>query len=293
MKRLIAAIFLVQSLSVSADENKFECPPTGASVPDPQRSETYAGMPFQPGEEAKYELKYGLLRVLVGYGFMRVMPPEKQPVIVVSKDGKPVEEKRWQRIFQSEAFTGDWYKMIFAAHDKILAVSRPWDYGITKFYIKQNEEKPFVRRYKIEKWLDFDHVRCKVSERSKDEQKNREETKEFDFKPTSVDALGALYRLRTFDFKKDKQVRVPIYTSEKNWWMEANVEGYETITVNAGTFPCAKISLKTFIGKDLQQRGKLTLWMATDHPNRPMVKIEGEVTFGSIYLSLERLTPGP
>jgi hypothetical protein len=29
-----------------------------------------------------------------------------------------------------------------------------------------------------------------------------------------------------------------------------------------------------------------------EHPNRIMVKVEGEVTFGSVYLEIDRFTPG-
>ncbi len=268
------------------------CAPSLDPVPDISRSETYKGQPFQPGEEARYTLKYGLLRVHVGYGFLRVQPPTKYSVATGKKNGQTIEENRWHRVFAAEAYTGDWYKMIFAGHDKLQAFSRPWDYGVTKFYIAQDEEKPFVRRFHAEKWLDFNHVDCQVHERMVDHKKQKEKEEQHFLQPAAVDALGALYRLRTFKFEPDKTERMLVYTSEKNWWLEATPLVIETIETPLGPLKAQKLGVKTYLGKELQQRGTLFVWIATEHPNRPMVKVEGEVTFGSIHLLLDQFTPG-
>jgi hypothetical protein len=272
--------------------------PNGEVCPEPQtapnlpRSDTYKGMPFQPGEEARYILKYGLVKVHVGYGFLRVQPPTRHTMPVARKNGTTIQESRWHRVFAAEAYTGDWYKMIFAGHDKMQAFSRPWDFGVTKFYISQDEEKPFVRRYHAEKWLDFDHVNCRVSERMVDHKKKREKNSEHFLMPSADDALGALYKLRTYDWQLNKTERVLVYTSEKNWWLEATPVALEKVKTEIGTHKAFKLNVKTYLGQELQQRGKLFVWIAADHPNHPMLRVEGEVTFGSIYLELDRFTPG-
>lgn len=268
------------------------CPENPEPAPNLPRSDTYKGMPFQPGEEARYILKYGLVKVHVGYGFLRVQPPTKHTMPVARKNGVVVEEPRWHRVFSAEAYTGDWYKMIFAGHDKMQAFSRPWDFGVTKFYISQNEEKPFVRRYHAEKWLDFDHVNCKVNERTVDHKKKREKNDVHYLQPSADDALGALYKLRTVAWQLNKTERVLVYTSEKNWWLEATPIAVENVQTAIGKHKAYKLAVKTYLGKELQQRGKLFVWIAADHPNHPMLRVEGEVTFGSIYLELDRYTPG-
>jgi hypothetical protein len=269
-----------------------ECPENPEPAPDWPRADTYKGMPFQPGEEARYILKYGLVKVHVGYGFLRVQPPTKHTMPVAKKNGNVVSEPRWHRVFTAEAYTGDWYKMIFAGHDKMQAFSRPWDFGVTKFYMSQDEEKPFVRRFHAEKWLDFDHVTCKVNERTVDHKKKREKTEEHFLQPSADDALGALYKLRTYDWQLNKTERILVYTSEKNWWLEATPIAVETVKTAIGNHKAYKLTVKTYLGKELQQRGKLFVWIAADHPNHPMLRVEGEVTFGSIYLELDRFTPG-
>jgi len=266
--------------------------PEAEPAPNLPRADTYKDMPFQSGEEARYILKYGLVKVHVGYGFLRVQPPTKQIVSVARMNGALVKEPRWHRVFAAEAYTGDWYKMIFAGHDKMQAFSRPWDFGVTKFYISQNEEKPFVRRYHAEKWLDFDHVNCRVTERMVDHKKKREITDEHFLQPSADDALGAVYKLRTFNYQLNKTERVLVYTSEKNWWLEATPLALEEVKTAFGTHKAYKLAVKTYLGKELQQRGKLFVWIAADHPNHPMLRVEGEVTFGSVYLELDRYTPG-
>ncbi len=269
------------------------CSPIPAKVPDEgARSDVYKGVPFQPGEEARYVLKYGIMRVHVGYGFLRVQAPTKYKVSIGRKEEQVLEESRWHRVFSAEAYTGDWYKMVFAGHDTMQAFSRPWDFGVSKFYINQDEEKPLVRRFRAEKWLDFDHTQCRVQERTLDHKKNKEENGEHFLEPGAIDALGALYKLRTYDFELNKVERFLVYTSEKNWWLEATPLAFETVKTPYGTHKAVKLAVQSYLGKELQQKGKLFVWLATDMPEKPMLKVEGKVTFGSVYLEMDRFTPG-
>ncbi|MGE0171982.1 MAG: DUF3108 domain-containing protein [Oligoflexales bacterium] len=268
------------------------CPENVAPIPKAPRSKVYEAVPYKSGEVSKYELKYGALKVLVGYGFLRVEPPQNYKVKVPDAKGKAVEEQRWHMVLHAEAYTGDWYKMIFAGHDKIQALIRPWDLGVSKFYMNQNEEKPFVRRYVSEKWLDFDHFNCKVASKEIDHAKEKTKTGDYDFQAGALDTLGAVFHLRTFEYKLNQAVRFAVYSSEKNWMLEATPVAFEKVTVNAGTFDTVKLKLQTYIGKDLQQKGDVWVWVATKLPSKPLVKIEGEVTFGSIYLLLDTYKAG-
>lgn len=269
-----------------------ECPKVLKKSPKWRRSKTYKGVPFRPGEESRYELKYGALKVHVGYGFMRVAKPLKYKIPVGVVDGKLIEEKRWHRSFSVEAYTGDWYKAIFQAHDKLQAFSRPWDDGISKFYISEDHDKPFEKRTQREKWLDFNHINCKV--KTVEEIKHKGKTKEgvYDVMPGAVDALGAVYKLRSLNFEVGKSQKFLVYTSEKNWWLEARPLALEEVEVKAGTFKAMKVSLITSMGEDLEQKGGMVMWIATDHPNKPLIKVEGEAKFGSFYLELDRFNPG-
>ena len=268
------------------------CPENQPEIPDIKRSSVYAAYPFKQGEVAKYEMRYGLVKVLVGYGFMRVMPPVKEEILIGRKAGKPVIAKRYHMVFDSDAYTGDWYKMIFAGHDKIQALSRPWDFGISRFYINQDEEKPFVRRFRLERWLDYRQAECKVTVKEKDYVKNKEKNEDFDLEFGATDALGAIYKLRTYTYKMGEPAQFIVYSSEKNWLLEAHPVEFEKIIVGAGTFDTVRLSMRTYIGKELTQRGELDVWIAINHPSHPVVKVEGEAAFGSFYLLLDQFTPG-
>jgi len=268
------------------------CKPEQGPTPDQSRAETYKGLPYQPGEEVRYVLKYGALKVHVGYGYLRVQAPVKQQIKTVMADGKVVEESRWHRVYAAEAYTGDWYKYIFAGHDSLQSFARPWDGVVSKFYIKQNEEKPFVRRFDAEKWLDFDHSTCTVHQKFVDHKKKQEKLTDSYIDPKSIDAMAAAYKLRTFDYKLNKTERFLVYTSEKNWWLEATPTAVEDIPTAIGTHKAFKLTVKTYLGKELQQKGNLYVWVASDMPEHPILRIQGEVTFGSIYTEIDRFTPG-
>lgn len=269
-----------------------ECKPEIGPTPEWPRADTYKGLPYQPGEEIRYILKYGALKVHVGYGYLRVGSPVKQTFNTKMADGKIVQENRWHRVYSAEAYTGDWYKYIFAGHDSLQGFVRPWDGSVTKFYISQNEEKPFVRRFHQEKWLDFDHSICTAKQKTVDHKKKKEKYSEAYIDPQSLDAMSAAYKLRTFDYQLNKTERFMVFTSDKNWWLEATPLAVENVSTAIGTHKAFKLQVKTYLGKELQQRGALYVWIAQDHPQHPIVKIEGEVTFGSIYMEIDRFTPG-
>lgn len=275
-----------------APEENPPCKPVQGPTPELSRAETYKGLPYQPGEEVRYVLKYGALKVHVGYGYLRVQVPVKQQIKTLMPDGKTVEESRWHRVFAAEAYTGDWYKYIFAGHDSLQSFARPWDGVVSKFYINQNEEKPFVRRFNAEKWLDFDHSNCLVKQRFVDHKNKVEKLTESYIDPQSIDAMAAAYKLRTYNYQLNKTERFLVYTSEKNWWLEATPTAIEEIVTAIGTHKAYKLTVKTYLGKELQQKGNLYVWVAIDHPQHPILKIQGEVTFGSIYTEIDRFTAG-
>lgn len=267
------------------------CPASSVPLRKISRSSVYKDTPFKAGEVATFSLLYTTAKVHVGYGIMKVMPPLKYPVLVAN-NGKTSKKKIYHRVFHGEAYTGDWYKLIFAGHDKMQAMSRPHDFGISKFYFQQNEKKPFGRPTQKEKWLDFNHVDCKVTVREKDHTRNKERVDTYYLRKNAVDVYGALFKLRTLDYKVGRPEGFMIYTSEQNWMLKAVPLAEETVKVPAGTFKAFKINLETYIGKDLEQKGKFHIWIAKDHPNRPLVKVVAEVAFGTAIMHLEKFKPG-
>lgn len=275
-KSFIYGLLLLTAGVAFGEDIKVECPKNPKKPPEIARADVYKDVPFKAGEAATYELSWAGLKA--GYGTLEVRTPRKY-------------NDQWHRVFHVEASTGDWFSAIFVAKEEMEAISRPWDFGIAKFYMEQNEAKTFGRKFQQKKWLEFDHDNCKVRERTQQPEK-KEELAEHDLSPGAIDALGVLYALRARTFKIGQKERAPVYTSEKNWWLEAEPLAFEKITVPAGTFDTVKLKLTTFIGKELQQKGDVWAWVATNTPEKALIQVQGEIKIGSVFVKLHKFTPG-
>ncbi len=277
MKTMIILAAALSSIPLFAETVKVTCPnPLPVTPTNWSRTDTYKSTPYKAGEVAEYAVSW--MGMLAGYGTIEVQAPQKV-------DGV------WQRSYHVEARTGDWFKGIYTANDSASSVVRPWDEAATKFYVEQQEAKFLGGSFTMKKWLDFSHDRCKVNEKV-EHSKSGKETAERDLQYGALDALGAVFKLRTFDYSSGKAERFLVYTSEKNWYLEAKPVGIEDITVPAGKFKAMKVKLQTYIGKEMQQKGDVFAWIAEDAP-RTLVQIQGEIKIGSVYLRLSKYTPGP
>lgn len=266
----------VVGFSAPTPDFKVICPNPLPKVPtDLSRSDTYKDTPFKAGEVSEYAISW--MGMLAGYGTIEVQTPQKIDGI-------------WHRAYHVEGRTGDWFKGIYVANDQASALTRPWDWGVTKFYIEQQEGKFLGKSFSMKKWLDFNHDRCKVNEKSEQPGKPTQVV-ERDVQYGAVDVIGATLKLRTFNYVPGKAERFLVYTSEKNWFLEASPIGNEDVTVPAGTFKAMKVKLQTFIGKEMQQKGDVYVWIAND-PQRTLVQVQGEIKIGSVYMRLSKYIPG-
>lgn len=257
-------------VEVQPSEVPIDCPKVPPKTPEIPRAKVYDNVPFKAGEKAVYEATYG--GMLAGYATLEARSPM-------------IYNGVYHRVFHAEGKTGDWFSAIFVGLDKVEAYSRPWDFGISKFYLEQFEKGPFKSAYISHKWLEFKHNDCKVKEKTVRPGKP-ESFEDFPLSYGAIDALGVVYYMRTKDYKLGKTERAPVYTSEKNWWLEATPVAFETVEVAAGKFETVKLKLQTFLGKDLQQKGDVFVWLATKTPQRQLVQIQGEIKLGSVWLKL-------
>ncbi len=269
-------LLLAMAFPARAEDIPVVCPKNPAKAPLVERADVYKGMPFKAGESATYEITWAGLKA--GYGTLEVRKPQKY-------------QDAWHRVFHLSASTGDWFKAVFVAREDMEAISRPADFGIAKFYMEQDEGKIFSRPFQQKKWLEFDHEHCKVTERIAQPGKPAE-TLGHELSYGANDAMGVVYNLRTRTYKMGQKERAPVYTSEKNWWLEAEPIAFEKVTVPAGTFDTVKLKLQTYIGKDLQQKGDVYLWMATNTPERQLVQVQGEIKIGSVWMKLHQYKAG-
>ncbi len=278
MKWTVRGFVLAFMVGVSAESAEFKvtCPnPLPKTPTDLPRSDTYKNTPFKAGELSEYAISW--MGMLAGYGTIEIQAPQKINGV-------------WHRTYHVEGRTGEWFKGIYVANDSASAVVRPWDDGVTKFYIEQQEGKFLGKSFVMKKWLDFDHNRCKVLEKTEHSQTGNSLI-ERDVQYGAVDVIGSTLKLRTFNYVPGKVERFLVYTSEKNWFLEANPLGVEDVTVPAGTFKAMKLRLQTYIGKEMQQKGDVFVWIALDK-TRAMVQVRGDIKIGSVFMQLSKYTPG-
>jgi hypothetical protein len=214
----------------------------------------------------------------VGYGDLSVKPARKH-------------NKAWSQVLVAEGKTGEWYQAIFVAHDKIESLSNPVNQEAIHFFIEQDEGKMFGRRYQRKKWIQFDQENCEVLEKIEDKYKKKDD-KTVELIPGTMDVLTGAFYLRMPDYKVGQLETAPIYTSEQNWQLKAEPVLKEKVSVPAGTFETIKLKLTTYLGAELQQKGDIFVWIATDRPQKPIVKIEGDIKLGHVEMLLKEFTPG-
>ena len=271
---LLGCLLWGQAFGQTGEEAPPKCPPPIAR-PALASFETYRDTPFKAGENAIYEIRYAGL--LVGQAQMKVNPP------VLYND-------RWHRQFILDVKTSEDHYTLYRIHDVMEAISDPHDFRIAQFTLKQDEETLFSKHFRQIKFLEFEHGRCKVREMIQQPNK-AEKVEEFDLVAGAKDSLGVLYYLRTKPARLETTVRTLVYSSEKNWWLQSVPLVEETVSVPAGEFATTKFQLTTYLGKELQQKGNVFIWIAQT-PQRPVVMIQAEVAIGSLWLELARYEPG-
>ena len=227
------------------------------------------------GEVSIFEVSW--MGMLAGLGTIEIQSPQKHNGI-------------WHRVYHVDGTTGEWFKGVYVAKDQATAFTRPWDWGVSKFYIEQEEGKLVGSSFVQKKWLDFDHDHCKVHEKVSVPEKP-DDLADHDLHYGAIDAIGGTLRLRSYDYVIGKSVRYMIYTSEKNWWLEATPTAVEDVTVPAGRFKTTKLKLQTYLGKQLQQKGEVNVWVA-NAPPRQIVQVQGEIKIGSVYMRLSKYQSG-
>ena len=274
---IAAATLVVGSMPARADHDSAAvCPDSHPSAPQVSLEDVYRGMPFQPGERARYSVAY--MGVPAGFGVMTVDPP-------ANSGGS------WQRAFRAQAHTGDWYRRVYDGEGSVMALSRPSDFGATGYWYEQEGQTLMAKRTHRKRVLTFEQEACKVIEYTKRTGKLAH-SEEVALSYGATDMLSALYYLRTMDYEIGKVERRLLYASGKNLWLEVSPVGYETLTVPAGTFKALKLKLQAYFRDEPLRKRSVEIWLVPDHPNRPIVRADAQMKIGQVRLELMEFVAG-
>lgn len=252
-----------------------ECIPFNPGVLPSKPEDVYKADPFKEGELQTYDISY--MGIFVGWAKLGVEKPVKY-------------RDKWHQVFSGAANTSPSYEALFVARDSLKAYSLPGSFAVSKFKMEQYEHKMLSKAFISSKWIEYDQTACLAKETVVLQGENPKR-KEARLDPGANDIVSAFYNIRSKSMKKGDVHKILVYTSEKNWFAEATVISEEKIKVPAGEFESAKIKLKTYLGKQLQQRGDLYMWVALT-PDRPVVKIEGDIKIGRVKFELSKFARG-
>jgi guanyl-specific ribonuclease Sa len=277
----VALIFTAAGVSaahagdVKADNGAI-CPPERPPAPQVMFQDVYRGMPFQPGERLRYKVRY--MGVFAGFGELEVAAPAES-------------QGNWYRAFRAQARTGDWYRGLYRGSGSVLAWSRPWDFGAFGYWYEQDGRPMLSKRWSKQKFLKFEQDACKVAEyttRSGEPQ----QTEEIALSYGAKDILSAIYFLRTQDYVIGRTERTQVYLSGKNMWLQVEPAGIETVEVPAGAFQALKLKLQAYFEGEPVRKTRVDLWIAENHPQRPIVQVEAYLKVGHLNLELVEFKPG-
>jgi Protein of unknown function (DUF3108) len=104
--------------------------------------------------------------------------------------------------------------------------------------------------------------------------------------PGTRDPLGALYGLRSVDWHREREVRVPVYDGHKLYEMRAAMEAPDDpVEVSAGQFSATRIGIQLF-QHDAQVPGvHFAVWLANEPGRRPVL-MRAELPFGNLRVEL-------
>ncbi len=104
--------------------------------------------------------------------------------------------------------------------------------------------------------------------------------------PGTRDPLGALYALRSQDWRRAPDFRAPVYDGRDLFDMRAHCETLsESVKVAAGNFSAARIAIRVFQYEKELSSIRFEIWIANDPAGTPLV-IEASLPFGNIRAEL-------
>ncbi len=104
--------------------------------------------------------------------------------------------------------------------------------------------------------------------------------------PGTRDPLGALYEMRSRDWRRSPDFSAPVYDGRDLFDMRAHCESLaDSVKVAAGNFSAARIAIHVFQYEKEISSIRFEMWIANDRARTPVV-IEANLPFGNIRAEL-------
>jgi hypothetical protein len=216
-------------------------------------------LPFAPGEELNFAVKYGMVRA--GDAKLAVVP------------GKTAGNYRLLSTAKSSRF----FDTFFPVDDRIISEWSPALGAPVEFEKRSREGK-----YKRDEKLQFDQEHGLALYPNGKREK---------MPPMSQDVLSAFYVMRAHKLVPGSSFEIPNHADGKNYQLVVKVHRRETVDVEAGHFSCLVVEPMLQTAGIFKQEGQLLIWVTDDARHMP-VQMKGKVAVGSIVAVLESFRMG-
>jgi hypothetical protein len=234
----------------------------GPAETAPPTSVSPGAIPFGPGEEFNFAVKFGFVRA--GNATMAV---ETMEVVKGEATYRIVSTARSARFFAT----------FFPVEDRVISRWSP------RLRLPLEFEKHIREgKYAKDVCMRFDHDRGMAV---------YADSVESEILPGSQDVLSAFYFVRSLPLAVGMVIEVPNHSDGKNYPLQVRVIGRETVEVPAGKFSCWVVEPLLKSAGLFKQEGRLTIWL-TDDARRMPVLMKSKVAVGSIVAELESFRMG-
>jgi len=180
----------------------------------------------------------------------------------------------------STATSNDWLSLFFPVKDRVESIIDAQ--GLYPYKITVDQRHGSRVRYKVVQFDQDEHTAVMLF-------KGR--TSKYDVPPQVQDILSSLYYFRTVpNLTTGASVFIDVHESKKNWKLEVQILGRESLKTAIGTVPTIKVKAIVLFDGLLWNKGDLYVWI-TDDARRIPVQMNGKVAIGSITATLARVDP--
>ncbi len=219
---------------------------------------------FGPGERLVFSVKYG--PITAGTGILAV-------------EDTLTYKKRLCYHLVSEAFSSETFSVFFKVVDRVESYL-----DAERFHSLRFEKHLSEGDFTAEQEVDFDQETHTATY-------DNDAEKPYGIPSDALDALAALYYVRTVPLEVGNSVYIDSHADRKNYPLEVKVLRRETVTVPAGTFDCLVTEPILRATGIFKHKGTLTVYLTNDSKRMPVL-MKSKVAIGSISAALQEWTLG-
>ena len=225
----------------------------------PPASGILSVLPFAPGEDLTFGVKYGVVRA----GDARL----------AVEAGKSPDLYRLLSTAKSSRF----FDTFFPVDDRVVSDWSP-SLRVPMHFEKRSREG----KYRKDVSYRFDHDRGIALYANGRREK---------ISPGTQDVLSAFYLMRTHKLVPGTTFEIPNHADGKNYELVVKVHERETVTVPAGRFACVVVEPLLRTSGLFKQEGRLLIWVTDDARHMPVL-MKSKIAVGSIVAELESFRLG-